>query len=140
MFGNPRTPAAAYKQVSLESTVSEADPHRLILMLFEGASLACTQARIAMQEGRIADKGAAFSKAINIIDNGLLASLNPDQGGALATQLASLYEYISSRLLWANMKNDLSALDEAQHLLDEIFDAWRQIGPQATHSAPVAGE
>lgn len=136
MFGNPSTPLAAYKQVSLDSTVTEADPHRLILMLFEGASLACTQARLAMQEGRIPDKGAAISKAINIIDNGLLASLNPEQGGTLATQLASLYEYISNRLLWANLKNDLSALDEAQRLLDEIFDAWRQIGPQAAQTPP----
>lgn len=47
---------------------------------------------------------------------GLKASLNTEQGGELAERLAVLYEYISLRLLWANLKNDVAALDEAAQL------------------------
>lgn len=131
MFGSFSNPAGAYQQVGLETAVQEADPYRLILMLFEGASTACSVAHIAMKAGNIPEKGAAISKAINIIDNGLRASLDPEQGGPLAEQLGALYNYICQRLLWSNLKNDLSALEEAQRLLEEIHSAWRQINPHA---------
>jgi flagellar protein FliS len=45
-------------------------------MLFDGALSALVRARLFLNEGRIAEKGEALSKAINIIDNGLKAGLN----------------------------------------------------------------
>lgn len=92
-----------------------------------------------MENGNIAAKGTAISKAIDIISNGLAASLDIEKGGELAERLAALYEYMSSRLLWANLKNDLSALDEVATLLSEIQDAWRQIVPNAQQNNPNAG-
>lgn len=124
-----RKPTAAYEQVGVTTSVEAADPHRLILLLFEGAAAALNSAKFLMQDGDIPGKGAAISKAIDIINNGLNASLNPEQGGELAERLAALYEYMTSRLLWANMKNDRAALDEVSALLGEIHDAWRQIAP-----------
>lgn len=122
-------PTAAYEQVSLSTSIESADPHRLILLLFEGATAALNSAKFLMQDGNIPGKGAAISKAIDIITNGLQASLDLEQGGELAERLAALYEYMSSRLLWANMKNDVHALDEVLMLLGEIHDAWKQIAP-----------
>ena len=80
-----------------------------------------------MAQNHVAEKGAAISKAIDIVTNGLKASLNTEQGGELAERLAALYEYISLRLLWANLKNDVAALDEAAQLLGELQSAWGQI-------------
>lgn len=121
---------AAYQQVSLETSVQEAEPHALILMLFDAASAAINTARFAMQDGNIPLKGNSISKAIDIITNGLKASLDPTQGGELAERLAALYEYMSDRLLWSNLKNDMAALEEVQSLLGEIHEAWRQIDPK----------
>ena len=129
MFGMSQNPAAAYAKVSNEIAVETADPHRLILMLFGGARAAIFKARIHMEHNEIPEKGAAISKAIDIVENGLLASLNIEQGGALAEQLAALYEYISLRLLWANLKNNVAALDEANRLLGELESAWAMIAP-----------
>lgn len=129
MFSYPAKPIAAYEQVSLGTSVNDASPHQLVLMLFEGASAALTAARFGMQDGDIPVKGSSISKAIDIIANGLSASLDLEAGGALAEQLAALYEYMVSRLLWANLKNDLGALQEVQDLLRDIHDAWRQIDP-----------
>lgn len=128
MFGMNRNPAAAYQQVSVGIATETTDPHRLIMMLFEGAQAAIVVARSQMAQNHIAEKGAAISKAIDIVTNGLQASLDLEQGGELAERLAALYEYISHRLLWANLKNDPAALDEAAHLLGEIQSAWAQIG------------
>ena len=103
MFGSPRNPVSAYASVSLETSVAAANPHQLIVLLLEGAKLAILSAKGHMVQGNIAEKGSAISKAIDIITNGLKASLDIQQGGELAERLAALYDYMASRLLWANM-------------------------------------
>lgn len=130
MFGFGQRSADAYSQVGLETSVQAADPHKLVLLLFEGARDAIMIARSAMEENQIEARGSAISKAIDIITNGLKASLDVEQGGSLAEQLAGLYEYMTVRLLHANMKNDKSILDEVLMLLEEIHSAWRQIPPE----------
>lgn len=135
MFATMGKPTAAYAQVSLDTSVEGADPHRLILILFDGASAALNSAKFFMQDNNIPAKGAAISKAIDIITNGLLASLDVEAGGELGERLAALYEYMSSRLLWANLKNDLVVLEEVRGLLEEIHDAWRQIEPNKQQDA-----
>ena len=66
--------------------VSEADPHRLVQMLFEGALDRLAVARGAMLQGNTAVKGERISRAIGIID-GLRAHLDMEQGGELAANL-----------------------------------------------------
>jgi len=128
----------AYARVEVETGVAAADPHKLILMLFDGALAAIAKARLAMTRGEIAAKGAAISKAIEIIDAGLKASLDVKAGGVLAERLAALYDYMLNRLLAANLRNDSALLDEVGRLLNELRGAWAQIG-QAGAPA-VAGE
>ncbi|WP_303786377.1 flagellar export chaperone FliS [Azovibrio restrictus] len=129
MFGTPTNPANAYAALSTESAVHSADPHRLILLLFEGTENALALAHFHAEQGNITARGNAISKAIDIITNGLKASLDIQQGGELAERLAALYDYMASRLLWANMKNDIPTIEEVQSLLGEIHEAWRLIEP-----------
>lgn len=138
MFGMSRSPTATYAQVSQDVAAETADPHALILMLFEGARTAITIARRHMEQNEIPEKGAAISKAIDIVNNGLRVSLDMENGGDLAERLAALYEYISQRLLWGNLKNDLAALDEANQLLGELQSAWAMISPAAQAQANAA--
>lgn len=129
MFGTTRNPAAAYAQVSIDSSVQTADPHRLILILFDGGIQATLLAKALMAQRDVAGKGLAISKAIDIVSNGLHASLNIEAGGPLAEQLAALYDYITERLLWANLKNDPAALEEVVRLLGDLRSAWAEITP-----------
>lgn len=123
-----RRAASAYADVGVETVVSTADPHRLILMLFEGALLKVGAAGIAMDSKDIPTKGAAISKAIEIIANGLKVSLDFDAGGELAERLGALYDYMTQRLLYANLHNSRPALDEVARLLNELKGAWEEIG------------
>lgn len=134
MFGMTHNPTAAYAQVSLESVVITADPHGLILLLFEGATAAMSLARLHMEQNDIAQRGTNISKAIDIISNGLKASLDLKTSGEIAAQLDALYEYVIQRLLWANMRKDPAALDEAIFLLGEIQSAWTEIAPNKLNS------
>lgn len=127
MFAAMHSPRAAYHTVAVETGVEAANPHRLILMLFEGAMHAVSSAALHMHRGDIAAKGEAISRAINIIANGLKASLDFEAGGELSQRLGALYDYMCNRLLHANQKNQPAALDEVGHLLAELKEAWEQI-------------
>ena len=117
----------AYKQVNLETSVSQASPHQLIVLLFDGALNAIRLADLYIQKGDIAGKGKAISKAINIIDNGLKSCLNLEQGGEIAENLDQLYHYIRQQLVLANLHNDREKLQTCFDLLDNIAQAWREI-------------
>ena len=139
MFGSPqmlRNPVAADARIGVETGVTAADPHRLILMLFDGAMLCVACARQHMEAREIAAKGENVSKAIDIIANGLKASLDVQLGGELAERLAALYDYMCERLRFAHMKNNPAALDEVRSLLKELKGAWEQIGTQDTPTEP----
>jgi len=129
MFGKPGSPAKAYADTGRVSDISTASPHRLVVLLFEGAETAINVAKVHAEQGNVAERGTNISKAIDIISNGLKVSLNLEEGGELAARLAALYDYMVSRLLWANMKNDISAMKEVLFLLGEIHGAWKQIDP-----------
>jgi len=122
----------AYQKVGLESAVLSASPHQLVVMLFDGAYSALVRARLFLEQGDIPAKGEALSKAINIIDNGLKAGLNMEVESDLPENLAALYDYMVRRLLHANLRNDAEAIVEVEVLLNNIADAWKQIGPNAT--------
>jgi flagellar protein FliS len=119
--------AQTYAKVGVETAVAAADSHQLIVMLFDGALLAIAKAEGFMRQGMIAEKGEAISRAIDIISNGLKASLDFSAGDELAGRLAALYDFMGVRLVHANLKNDLGALQEVSRLLGEIKSAWEEI-------------
>ena len=118
----------AYVQTGIESGVPEADAHRLVEMLFEGALTALADARIKLTAGDTAGRGRAISKAISIVDEGLRGSLDITKGGELASRLEALYRFICSRLLHANLKGEPKPLEEASALLTQLQDAWVRMG------------
>ena len=120
----------AYAKVEMDSAALGADPHKLILMLYQGALLAISSAKNQILRKEIAAKGKSISHAILIIDAGLKCSLDKNAGGELAQSLSALYDYMCQRLLIANLKNDTAALDEVSHLLGELKGAWEEIRPQ----------
>lgn len=134
MFASLRNHTAAYQQVAVESRVAEADPHRLILLLFEAAETAIASAKHQMIDKCVVERSDNISRAIDIILNGLKASLNVESGGEIAENLAALYDYMVARLMRANLSNNTAPLDEVSQLLGEIHSAWKTISPQAGQS------
>ena len=118
-----------YQTAGFQSAVETANPHRLIDMLMERALARIAIAKGHMQRGHIAEKGVHVGGAMAIID-GLRAFLDHEAGGKLARDLDNLYEYMSRRLAEANMKDEVSILDEVSELVREIRSAWVAIGDQ----------
>jgi len=130
----------AYKKVGLETDVITADPHRLVLMLFDGALLSIQRAKALMAQKQIAEKGAAIGHAIEIVDSGLRVSVDPSVNPEFAERLVGLYRYVTMRLLQANLRNDVKALDEVARILGGLRDAWLRIAPPRGAGEPSSSE
>jgi flagellar protein FliS len=131
MFGQNSRGIDAYARISVETGVAAANPQRLVVMLYEGALAACNAAALHMQNGNIAEKGAALSKAIMIIESGLRASLDKKAGGEISENLDALYVYMSNRLYIANLKNQPEPIREVAKLLGDFKAAWEAIATPA---------
>lgn len=112
-----------YQQVSIQSGIMDASPHRLVQMLMEGFLERIAFAKGNIDRNEIAKKGENISRAITIV-NGLQSSLNKEAGGEIAENLSNLYDYMSLRLVLANSNNDISMLDEVSRLMLEIKSGW----------------
>lgn len=115
-----------YNQIDRVSGVTDADPHRLVQMLLEGALGKIAVVKGLMKRKDIAKKGEVISQTVSIV-GGLRSSLDFASGGELATNLDNIYDYIERQLLLANIKNDISILDEVSKLLNELKTAWDAI-------------
>ncbi len=136
---NMNSAVKAYSNIAIESKAHSSDPHKLILMLYQGALLSIASAKNQMLRKEISAKGKSISQAISIINDGLKASLDLNVGGQLAVNLSDLYSYMIQRLLQANMKNDPEILEEVSTLLLELRGAWesiRQAEPRPQVNAP----
>lgn len=127
--------ASAYKKVSVETSVEQADPHHLVDMLFDGLLHAVGAARAALQRGDIKAKCQHIVTAVRILEEGLKGGLNLQEGGELAGNLLELYNYCVLRLTQANARNDDKALDEVVRLISPLADGWKQIGSHAAAAA-----
>lgn len=104
-----------------------ASPHRLTLMLYNGAVQFATRAEQAIQEGNVKDTNTFIQKTQDIVYE-LMSSLNEREGGELASNLKNIYLYINDRLVQANIKKEQSYVAEVIVLLKELQTAWEQIG------------
>jgi len=122
---------SAYTSMSATTGVENADPHRLIQMLIDGAIEKINRAKFFLNNKKTAEKGQHISWAISII-GGLRGSLDMDKGGEIARNLDALYDYCCAELLTANLENDESKLDSVLNVMKEIKEAWDGIREQAT--------
>lgn len=122
--------AGAYQQIRTQGGLETADPHGLVTMLMDGALERIRLAQACIATGNVASKGEAISKAIEIV-GALQAGLNHEVDTSLVGRLHDLYDYMSRRLLHANLHNDTDALDEVTRLLGQIRESWVAIPVEA---------
>ncbi len=126
----PRDLTAAYRQTAVETRVHEADPHKLVELMLEGAIQRLRTAEACVTSGDIPRKAKAASEAGAIVDS-LSGCLDFEQGGDIAQRLEALYDYASRKIATANMSNDAEGFGEVATLLSDVFSAWKQIKPAA---------
>jgi len=124
----------AYKKGSLKQDIATADPHRLTLMLMQGALDRMAYAKGCMERKDFAGKSEHLSRVSAILLN-LRDTLDLNIGGEVAQNLYALYEFMVQRLLDANVQNSLQIMDEVINLLLPIKTAWASIPEDAKQEA-----
>lgn len=129
MFSSSGFSAAnAYRQVGVHSGVENASPHMLIQMLFDGLFQSLNAARGAIARGDIEEKGRHISKAVRILQEGLVLGLDMEKGGELAANLRLLYDYSVGQLTKANLRSDEALVEEVIKVLQPVAQGWKEIG------------
>ncbi len=120
------TAVRQYQSASSVGAAADASPHKLVGMLYTGLLERLAAARGALMRGDVATKARQIGGAVAIVEH-LRVCLDRDAGGALASNLDALYEYMTRRLLKANADNDEAALEEVLRLSREIQSGWEGI-------------
>lgn len=120
-----------YDKIKAETEVLQANPHRLIQLLFERSLQQIQMARHHMERKNLEKKSEAITKAMDIIFH-LRGSLNFNEPEAkkISEKLSVVYMQIEKELLNANLKNDPLFLDKAKLLLEPIKESWDKIGEE----------
>ncbi|MDE1463533.1 flagellar export chaperone FliS [Spartinivicinus poritis] len=125
-----------YQAVNRETGIIDADPHKLIQLLIDGALERLLTAKGHIERQEIEEKNRFINKAIEII-GGLRSFLNKEQGGEVAENLFSLYEYMEFRLFEANASNSPELVEEVITLLREVKTGWDGIREQVAQPTAV---
>lgn len=126
-----------YQRVNAQTSIVDADPHRLIQLLYQGALERINMARARIQARDFEGKNRLINGTVDIIA-GLRGFLDFEKGGELATKLESLYDYVERVLVQANMRNDLTCLDEAASIINQIKSGWDGIRDQVVRTGEEA--
>ena len=113
-------PYKAYQQ----NSVTTASPGELTLMLYNGCIKFIGKAITAIEGNNISERNTNIQKAQNIIRE-LMVTLNMDM--EVSRNMMVLYDYVLDRLTYANVKNNVQALKDAESLVIEFRDTWKQV-------------
>ena len=102
------------------------DQHQLVGLLPEGLLQAVATARGALARGDVPTKCSNITKAVRILEEGLMTSLDQEAGGDIAANLEAVYDYPVRRLIQANARNDDAMLQEVYRLIEPISQAWKR--------------
>lgn len=118
--------AEAYRTTEIQSQ----SPVGMVVLLYAGALRFMRAAVDAMQRGDLGAKREAVSKALAILGH-LQSTLNMNEGGEVARSLDGLYDYVTGRLLEANIKKDPQPIVESIRILSGLHEAWAAIASPA---------
>lgn len=120
----------SYKNVGLETSVTQANPHQLVGMLFDGLLQSLNAAKIHMENRDFAEKGRAINRAVRILEEGLKAGLDLKNGGEVAANLLALYDFCIYKVSEGNLRNNIGMVQEVINAIQPVADGWNQIRPQ----------
>ena len=130
---------AGYATYTRTVATTVQNKEEILLLLYETVLTEMKKARMGIEDGNSKLKGESISKVLSIVTE-LDCALDHDAGGEMAENLSMLYHYVMDRLTVANLKFDLSALDEAHSVLIQLNEGFNGAVRQQKESGIMASE
>jgi flagellar protein FliS len=113
----------------LENMVENANPVRLVIMLYEKA-INCLENALElrdtedfdMQRSKYDDMGRAL-EIISVLD----ATLDMEKGGEIAKNLREIYRSLMDELTYQMLKEDRERLERVIKILKDLKSAWEEV-------------
>jgi flagellar protein FliS len=123
-----------------ESEILEADPLKLVRMLYRGAIEAIRRAEAALESGEIEQRTRQVTKAMEIVSE-LMLSVDRERGGKVAANLVEIYDYVLRKLGEGHVEQSSQRFVEAVMPLETLLEAWDEIGSReaVVEAPPAAG-
>ncbi|RNB85228.1 flagellar export chaperone FliS [Brevibacillus panacihumi] len=110
-------------QTYQSNQVTTATPADLTLMLYNGALKFIKQTKNAIEEKNVEKAHESSLKVQNILYE-LMSTLNKDY--EISKEFLKLYEYMLQRTVEANMRKDITILNEVEELFVQFRDTWKE--------------
>ncbi len=113
--------ARKYRATQIES----ASPGQILLALYDGCLRLCRTAQLHIEEGDVAAKGIAISRACAILGE-LRSTLDHKVAPELCDSLDRLYLFFQEQLSLANIRMDAAPIAPVVKIMSELRVAWGQ--------------
>lgn len=107
------------------NSVNFASKEQLLLMLLDGAVKFSKIGRQAIEDKDIKKAHENIVKTQDIFYE-LINSLDVQKGGQWAEGLLKIYEFIIDRLVNANIKKDITIMDEVIPIIEDVRNTWEE--------------
>lgn len=118
--------AQQYANNYVETSVSEATPHKLVDMLYDGAIRHLKVSKVFIEQKNYEKKAFHLNKSLSII-NGLKVGVDVQSGGEIAENIYALYDYCYRTVFTASRENSLEKVDEILTIFQGLSESWKQM-------------
>ena len=127
----------------LENQVLTASPHRLHLMVVDGAVRFARLGEAALAEHRWEAMGTALARSRSCVSE-LIGGLDPQQAPELAERWKSLFVFVYHNLTMAELERNSQRIADAVRILELHRETWIELGLKlrgetVSTSTPMAG-
>lgn len=122
-----------------KNEVETASPEKILILLYDGAIQFLNKAKIALEQKNIPETHNNLIGCENIILE-FINTVDEENGGDFAVRIKALYQYFYNTLVQANMKKDVTKIDEVLHHLIDLRATWKQAIAMANSQRAAAVE
>jgi len=115
----------AYADASVNTSVSMSNSSELIVLVFEKIFDYLKVGKAAIENNQTAIE--EFSKINDLINIGLVASLNREKGGEIAENLEFIYLWTMNKITEARLTKSHEKIDDVMLVLIPIYESWQAL-------------
>jgi flagellar protein FliS len=120
--------ARAYAANEVITGVNGSDAGQLIVLVYDRVFDHLKLAKKALEAGEYGIE--PFTKAHDLIQQGLLACLDYEGGGEVALSLGAVYEWTLREILSARLNKSPEKVQEILDVLTPLYEAWLILAPK----------
>jgi flagellar protein FliS len=117
-----------YAENNTHTSVFSADSGQIIILVYDRIFDHLKVAKLALESGEYAIE--PFSKAHDLIQQGLLACLDYENGGDVAQSLGAVYEWSLREILNARLAKSAEKVQDVLDVLAPLYEAWLALAPK----------